>query len=174
MSKLTRLLRQAHAIEIGAYNAYEGHWRNIKPIDRWERGRVKIIQVEELLHKEMLERMLKEVGGKPSRAQDALLWIIGKSISTACYVMGYKAAMWGAKIMEKMGGLCYKQLAKVARDEGYPAMAVDLDYMQRAEEEHEEFFKTCLKLQCTCRYLRYLNGSVSREVNVFCRAEHKF
>ena len=145
MTKLAKLLRQAHAIEIGAYNAYEGHWRNIKPIDRYERGRVKWIQVEELLHKEMLERMLREVNSKPSWAQDALLWIIGKSISAACYVMGYKAAMWGAKIMEKMGGLCYKQLAATARDEGYPAMGVDLDDMQKAEEEHEEFFKTCLR-----------------------------
>ncbi len=143
--RLIRLLKQAHAIEIGAYQAYEGHWRNIKPIDRFERGKVKWIQVDELLHKETLEKMLKELDSKPSLILDAILWCIGKSISIGCYVMGYRMAMWGAKIMEVMGSNCYWTLAREAYNSGYPHMHTELCKMARQEEEHEQFFEKCLK-----------------------------
>jgi rubrerythrin len=144
-NKLTRLLKQAHAIEIGAYNAYEGHWRSLAKNKLSEARRIVEIQGDERAHMLAVERFLRTVNAKPSKIQDAILWIIGKSISIACYIMGYRAAMWGAKVMEVMGSNIYEKLAKVARDEGYPAMGVELDYMQRSEIEHEEFFKSCLE-----------------------------
>jgi len=140
--KLIRLLQQAYAIEIGAFEAYEGHWRSLKTPQ--ERGLIQAIQLEEVEHRENVERMLKELGAKPNRFYNAILYVIGKSISIGCRFMGYRLAMWGAGIMEKLGGACYKRIAREARDEGYPAMAVDLDEMQAAEERHETFFKDVL------------------------------
>lgn len=173
MTLLAKLLRQAHAIEVGAYNAYEGHWRSL-PLDSDERGKIKFIQVDELIHKENVEAMLKELGAKPSWAQDAFLWIIGKSISTACSVMSYRMAIWGARMMERLGAVCYNRIAIEALREGRRDMAVKLMDMQRAEQDHEKYLISILKPRCICRYLRYLNGSTAREVNVFCKSEHKY
>lgn len=136
--KLTRLLRRAYAIEIGAYHAYEGHWRSL-PKDSVAQNTIKAIQCDEVIHRELILRMLKELESKPSPILNAVLWVIGKSISAACHVLGYKAAMWGAKIMEVMGAGLYRKLARIARDEGHPAMGVELDFMQRSEEDHERY-----------------------------------
>lgn len=143
MSKLVRKLRMAHAIEIGAQNAYEGHWRNL---DKSDPNRLAVwwIQKEEILHQDNVRDMLKELGAKPNPVLDSILWLIGKTISAGCYVFGHRMTMWGAKIMEKMGAYTYKELAIEARDAGYPAMGVELDYMQRAEEDHERFFQSVL------------------------------
>jgi rubrerythrin len=143
MSKLVRLLRQAHAVETGAYNAYEGHWRSLK--NKEEREKVESIQKEEWFHRQTVGWMLIGLKSEPSEFLETILYLIGKTISLACYVMGYRAAMWGAKIMEVMGKNIYKNLAQVARDEGYPALAVELDFMQKGEEEHEKYFKSRLK-----------------------------
>jgi len=137
--RLIKLLQQAYAIEIGAYEAYEGHWRSLKLPQ--ERSQIQAIQLEELEHRENLDRMLKELKAEPNRAYNFMLLVIGKTISFGCKIMGYRLAMWGAGIMEKLGGFTYKQLAREARDEGYPWMACDLDDMQAAEERHEKFFK---------------------------------
>ncbi len=134
--KLIRMLQRAHAIEIGAYHAYEGHWRSL-PDGSTEQTLVKRIQQDEVEHRDELIEMLTELEARPNFFYDSLLWLIGKSISLACHVMGYKAAMWGAKIMEIGGAIVYKSLAQEARDEGYPHFGVTLDYMQKSEERHE-------------------------------------
>lgn len=136
------MLQQAYAIEIGAINAYEGHWRSTS--NTFERAQIKEIQRDEIFHKEEVGRMLSELKAKPSVILNAILWLIGKSISLACYIMGRKAAMWGAGIMEKMGTLCYKRIALEARTKGHRSMASDLEEMQEAEERHEKFFQSRL------------------------------
>lgn len=145
MSKLIRLLRRAHAIEVGAYHAYEGHWRSVKPVSDPVRGKIKDIQIDELIHRENLFRMLSELNSKPSRAQDLILLLVGKLVSASCRILPRRLAAYGAYVMEILGDVCYAQLAQVARDEGYPAMAVELDYMQRTEQEHKSFMKALSK-----------------------------
>lgn len=176
MKKLIRLLKQAHAVEIGAYHAYEGHWRSLDAGSN-ARKKIKQIQADELEHKMSVERMLKELNSKPNKVLGVALWIIGKTISALCHVMGYKMAMFGAKIMEVMGKNIYKKLAREARNECYVAMAIELDSMQRSEESHEEYFKSVLKPPCTCKHLWYLNGNVAREINPECKmpeANHRY
>lgn len=145
MKKLIRLLKQAHAIEVGAYQAYEGHWKNIKPLSNPIRGKVKRIQIDELLHKEAIEKMLKELDSKPSFILDSILFIIGRSISIGCYIFGYRMTMWGAKIMEILGSNTYWELSKVAYEAGSPKMCRELRNMAYQEEEHEKFFKECIE-----------------------------
>jgi len=105
MSKLVRLLKLAHSIEIGAYHAYEGHWRNTK--DPTTRKRLQEIQEEENFHRQQVRFMLSEVKSSPNFFLDFSMYLVGKSVSVSCYVMGYKAAMWGAKIFEILGPIFY-------------------------------------------------------------------
>lgn len=140
--KLVIMLQQAYAIEIGAFNAYEGHWRSVS--SSYERAQIQEIQKEELEHKLAVGQMLAELKAKPSIILNVILWLIGKSISLACYVMGRKAAMWGAGVMEKLGTLCYKRIAAEAKLKGHRAMAHDLEDMQEAEERHDKFFQSRL------------------------------
>ena len=143
-NRLIKLLKQAHAIEIGAFHAYSGHWRSL-PVGSIERVQVHLIQFDELAHKLKLEVMLESLDAQPSRFQDAILWCIGKTISVGCHIFGYKAAMWGAKIMEIMGSNVYFNLAREAARVGDREMSNYLYDMGVQEEEHEEFFKKCLE-----------------------------
>lgn len=135
--KLIRLLKQAHAIEIGAYEAYEGHIKTLFP-SRVSYG-IMIIQSQEADHRYALKCMLESLEAKPSWFMDTILWCIGRSISLACYVMGYRAAMWGAKIMEIMGSKVYYELAREAAEQCFYGMSDDL-FDMALQEEHEEFF----------------------------------
>lgn len=142
-NKLIRMLKQAHAIEIGAYHAYEGHWKSLNK-SGFERLNVWWIQQEEEGHRECVSQMLEKLNAKSSPILDSVFWVIGKTISAGCSVFGYRMAMFGAKVMETLGAVCYKKLAEEARKCGFPAMTVELERMQKAEERHEEFFKKCL------------------------------
>lgn len=144
MSKFIKLLKRAHAIEIGAYHAYEGHWRSL-PNDSVSQNTIKAIQTDELNHKKAVAQMLKDLNAKSSPLLDTILWLIGKSISIACHFMGFRMAMWGAKIMEIMGANIYRKLVQIAVKERQYTMALGLSYMQRAEEDHERYIKTCLE-----------------------------
>lgn len=175
MTKLIRLLKQAHAVETGAYNAYEGHWRSLK--DESDREKVKAIQKDEWFHRQAVGFMLIDLKSEPSEFLETIFYLIGKTISLACYVMGYRAAMWGAKIMEVMGSQIYWKLAKEAYDSGHKEWHGELCKMARQEEAHEAFFKESLEPKCQCRYLRYLNGNIAREHNPFCRmpeSKHRY
>lgn len=139
--RLATLLKQAHAIEIGAYHAYAGHWRSL-PKRSKERQKVHEIQIEELKHRQSIAEMLKAIDARPSWVLDWTFWIIGKSISFACGFMHRKLAMYGAQVMERVGDLCYGRIAKEARTNGLTFMASKLETMQRAEQAHEEYFRS--------------------------------
>lgn len=146
MSKLVRLLRFAHAVEIGAYHAYEGHWRSL-PTDSVPQNTIKAIQADELYHRTELARMLKSFGSGPSPALDGILWCIGKTISAGCYIMGYRMAMLGAKVMEIMGADIYKKLLIAARSENKSELLSELSRMEMNERDHERYIGICLRDQ---------------------------
>lgn len=143
MKKLTRLLRRAHAIEIGAFYAYDGHWKSLPDSDP-AKHRIYEIQFEELLHRLTVLNMLRRLDAKPSPTQDFILWCIGKTISFSCYLMGRRAAMWGARIMEVMGKNIYVDIAEEALDQGRNVMAYQLGEMAMAEMRHQRFFEKVL------------------------------
>jgi rubrerythrin len=165
-------LKKAHAIEIGAFEAYKGHAKYTK--DEAVKRKILEIQQDEFQHRLEVGSMLHDLGEKSDIFLDFTLWCIGQSISIACRFMGARAAAWGAKIMEVMGSRVYDDLAKTSVDEGQSHLARKLQNMARTEEEHEQFFAALFKPKCICRYLLYLNGNKAREANPFCRAEHKY
>ena len=142
MSKLIKILRKAHAIEIGAYEAYEGHWRSTK--DPEKKRRLKEIQKDEWSHKQAVGWMLIELGAESNKELDFLMYCIGKMVSISCYVIGPRAAAWGAKLFEVMGSQIYWKAAIEAIDEKNIPMCRELFCMSDKEREHEEFFKWCL------------------------------
>lgn len=142
--KLIKMLRMAHAIEIGAYNAYEGHWRSIADTRPEEAKRIVWIQAEERTHKLTTEHYLRTLNAEPSKVLDSILWVIGKTISTGCHVFGYRMAMWGAKVMEVLGSDIYRKLAAEALRCGDIKMSAHLWDMNKAEREHEKFFESML------------------------------
>lgn len=142
---LIRLLQQAYAIEIGAYHAYEGHWGSLPKDNLLDKVIIQKIQKDEWFHKQAVGFMLIELNAEPNRWLNALFWIIGKTISVSCYVIGYKAAMWGAGLMERLGSVCYYRIAREVKGLTNMRMYTALLDMAIQEEEHEEFFRECLK-----------------------------
>lgn len=141
MTKLILLLQWSHAVEVGAYQAYEGHWRAIPSKFSKKVNTIKSIQADELEHKLAIEDMLLRLHTKPNWLMDAFVWTIGKTISVSCRFMGLRMANYGAAIMELMGANLYQKVAKVARNEGYPFMASELYYFHLVEKHHERLIK---------------------------------
>lgn len=139
-NKLIKLLKQAHAIEIGAYYAYKGHWKSSKNIE--EKKKIQEIQNDELLHRKLIELWLFGMGSKPSVFLDIIFYIIGNSISISCFVLGRRLSAWGARIMETIGSKVYINLSLAALKTPEYEIASSLLNMAKTEREHEEFFRS--------------------------------
>jgi len=141
--KLIRMLQQAHAMEVGAMEAYTGHIASLP------HGRIKtelrIIRLEELTHKLYVEAILQSLEAKPSPFLDRVFWLIGRTISVSCRVMPYRVAMWGAGLIEKLGSISYYRISRECNGLDKTVTYGLLLDMAIQEEEHEEFFKEVLK-----------------------------
>ncbi len=132
------MLQNAHAGEIAAYRAYEGHWRSLKNIE--ESAQVKLIQKEELEHIHLIEEFLEDLGAKPNKFLDFIFSLIGRFLSAGCYVSGYFAPMYVARIIERIGKNNYNLMADEAHRLGLYTMCLFLRDMSEVEEDHEKYF----------------------------------
>ena len=139
MKKLIRQLKFAHAAEIAAYHAYEGHWRSVS--NQAEQDYIKTIQLDELKHIFTIEKMLEGIHAKPSPLLDKAGKIVGELIGFACYYSGWRLPMWVAGVMEKIGTRSYREIALEAAEQGRYLMAGCLMEMAKVEEEHEQYFE---------------------------------
>lgn len=135
------MLRLAHAIEIGAYHAYEGHWRSIKPLENVDRLTVKLIQVDELEHREVLREMMRQTGTTPSWLLDSVMYVIGRMVSATCYLSPAFAKNYGASVMEVFAIAQYDTMADLAHQSGMYDFGGKLTRMAETEEAHRQFFK---------------------------------
>jgi len=143
MTKLVRKLRFAHAAEIAAYHAYEGHWRSTT--NQREQEYIRNIALDEMKHIRDLERMLDCLGYCTDSTLDKAGKVVGEIIGFMCYYTGWRLPMWFAGVMEKIGTSSYKDIAEIAADEKRYAMAYKLMQMAKVEEQHEEYFQTVRK-----------------------------
>lgn len=143
MKKLIRQLRFAHAAEIAAYHAYEGHWRSVS--NQAEQEYIKTVALEELAHIFTLEKMLECLGYSPDSFLDKCGKIVGELIGFACYYSGWRLPMYVAFVMEKIGTASYENIAMEAAEQGKLAMAAKLLEMGKVEAKHEEWFRTVRK-----------------------------
>lgn len=140
MKKLIRLLKIAHAVEIGAIQAYGGHWRSL-PDNSEEQLNVYVIQLEEIQHRETCENYLLYLGAQSSKFLDITLFFIGNIIGKMCYVSPKKASAFGAAIMEIIGSKIYNRLADEAIDLEMKNLASQFLVMAHTETNHEIYFK---------------------------------
>lgn len=143
MRKLIRQLKFAHAAEIAAYHAYEGHWRSVS--NSAEQAYIQNIQLDELKHIYTIEKMLHGLQAKPNRFLDHAGKIVGELLGLACFYSGWRLPMWVAGLMEKIGTASYKDIADEAINQERYLMATALLEMAKVESEHEEYFNELRK-----------------------------
>lgn len=143
MKKLIRMLKFAHAAEIAAYHAYEGHWRSVS--NQTEQKYIQSIQLDELKHIYTVEKMLAGLKSEPNKTLDYFGKIVGELIGFACYYTGWRLPMWVAGVMEKIGTASYKDIAMEACEQERYLMASTLMEMARVEWEHEQYFEKLRK-----------------------------
>jgi rubrerythrin len=142
-AELIRVLRAACSGELAAGFAYRGHWKSLP--DGVERDRIRIIEAEEWHHRELVLRMLDDLGAARSRRRDAIFWLIGKSIGILCHLGGWFVPMYGAGRLERWNIQEYEDAARFA-EEAKLAERVDcLLTMAEVEWEHEKFFREAIR-----------------------------
>lgn len=138
-SQLIRVLRSACSGELAAIHAYEGHWRSLAPGE--ERERVKVIQAEEHHHRQLVLKLLADLGAKPSAKREAVFWCIGNAISLLCRIGGWFIPMYGAGKLERSNIVEYEDAARYAGACGREDLIDCLLTMAEVEWEHEKFFR---------------------------------
>lgn len=136
---LVSILRKAHAGELAAYLAYEGHWRSLR--DPAEIAAVREIGREELAHREGLLVLLTQLGNGPSPLREALFRRIGTSIGLFCRIAGRLAPMYGAGWLERGNIREYEEAARLAHLVGHADFVDPLLGMAEVEWEHERYFR---------------------------------
>jgi len=133
------MLKFAHAAEIAAYHAYEGHWRSVS--NQAEQDHIKNIQFDELKHIYTLKRILFTFGHRSNRYLDICGKAVGETVGFMCYHSGWRLPMIVAGLMEKIGASSYHEIALEAADNGQERLAWQLLNMAKNEEDHEVFFR---------------------------------
>lgn len=138
-AELIQLLRLAHAGELAAAYAYNGHWRSVR--DEAERIEIHRIEREELDHRSCVGAMLASLAATPDRFREARLWLVGKVIGLLCLVGGWFVPMYGAGKLESGNIAEYEAAARLALLAGYPGMVEPLLEMAEIEWDHERYFR---------------------------------
>jgi rubrerythrin len=139
MIQLIKMLQKAHAGEIAAFHAYQGHWKALPPGEH--RAKIQEIQKDEEEHRKIVRKLLTYFDSKPSFARDLSFLICGHILSALCYVTGWLLPMKGALFIEKIGAASYWEMMELAIIGGYPEIAMILLCLAKKEEEHKEFFE---------------------------------
>jgi len=124
------MLQFTHGVEMGANNAYLGHFA------RTNDPRVKEIADDEMLHQEQIRDILAKCGSTTNPIFDIPFLIVGKTVGMLCRVSPLFALNLIANILEKFAVFSYNQLA-----ERFPEYREQLLEMAAVELEHEAYFK---------------------------------
>lgn len=135
---LVRLLQLAHAGELAAAYAYRGHWRSLD--DPWERGEVRRIETAEWHHRHVVAGLLADLGSRPARHRELLMWAIGRTFGPLCHVSGWFLPMYVAGRLEAMNVGQYDTAAVHARAAGLDHLLPVLAEMTAEEARHEAWF----------------------------------
>lgn len=140
---LVRLLRLAYSGEKAAAYAYAGHWRSVKNPE--ERTTIQRIEKEEWEHRATVKQMLDELGEKPNFCREVMMAVIGRSVSTACFIIGWFLPMYFAGKLEHANVKEYDGAAFHAKHLGLDKYLPELHHMTQTEEEHEYFFSKAIE-----------------------------
>ena len=135
---LVRILQDAHAGELAAAYAYQGHWRSRR--NAAERAEIKRIEAAEWHHRSLVASLLDELGEQPRPWRERGMGIIGRVFGTLCFVSLRFAPMYAAGRLEAMNVGQYAAARDHAQTLGLDAFATALEAMRLEEVRHEEWF----------------------------------
>lgn len=136
---LVEILRGAHAGELGAALAYDGHWRSLR--NHGEVAEVRQIALDELAHRARVGEMLAELGVEPDPWRERWMRAIGTAISCLCRVGGWFIPMYGAGRLESGNVREYEDAARFAVLAGWGRFGPDLLRLAEVEWDHERYFR---------------------------------
>jgi demethoxyubiquinone hydroxylase (CLK1/Coq7/Cat5 family) len=136
---LVVVLQRAHAGELAAALAYEGHARSLA--DPAEAAEVLEIGRQELEHRRCVGQMLADLGRGPRRFREAFFHRIGTLLGSLCRVSGWLAPMYGAGFLESGNIHEYEEAAGLALLAGRADFVPDLLRMAEVEWDHERYFR---------------------------------
>jgi demethoxyubiquinone hydroxylase (CLK1/Coq7/Cat5 family) len=136
--QLIHTLYSAYSGELAAGLAYNGHWRCLK--DQEQIDQVRKIEDEEWKHRAIVGEMLKNLGAHPQRPREIMMFCIGKTVSCACFIIGWFMPMYFAGRLETANVKEYETAAEHARALGMLEVAEKLMELSDTEYEHERFF----------------------------------
>lgn len=136
--QLIRLLQKAYSGEKAAALAYRGHHQSAKKNE--EREAIQKIEDEEWVHRDLVGKMLVELGVKPRFLREIILGIVGKTLGYLCHVSGWYLPMYLAGKLETKNVNEYTGAAFYAQKAGLAEMALRLREMAATEKQHEDYF----------------------------------
>lgn len=137
---LAEILRGAHAGELGAALAYDGHWRSLRHAE--EVAEVRQIALDELAHRARVGEMLAELDLEPDPWRERWMFAIGTTISWLCRVGGWFIPMYGAGRLESGNVREYEDAARFAVLAGCGHFVPDLLRLAEVEWDHERYFRS--------------------------------
>lgn len=141
--KLTDLLQRAYSAEKAAAFAYQGHAGSIKNED--EKKAIRQVELDEWKHRDEALKMMQLYSIPVSRKYEIKFHIIGKTISSACYVIGWFMPYYFAGRLES-GNVCeYFVMMHCFHELGIYEHDQILYEMAIKEKEHEALFLEQIK-----------------------------
>jgi len=137
--ELIHILQLAFSGEKGASHAYEGHWKSVWRLA--EKKKIQEIQKEELIHRECVGRMLRQLKAAPRKWLEFKMSAIGKAIGFLCHFGGWFIPMYGAGRLESKNVKEYEEAARHAVNSGNVTIVEDLLKMAEVEWDHEKYFR---------------------------------
>lgn len=136
---LVRILQDAHAGELAAAYAYQGHSRSL-----WRhpaaRAEVERIEAAEWHHRRLVAALLVTLDARPRRPREWLMASTGRFFGLLCFVGGWFAPMYAAGRLEAMNVGQYADARDAAVELGFVDAVAQLEEMTAEEDRHERWF----------------------------------
>ncbi|HVF20777.1 MAG TPA: demethoxyubiquinone hydroxylase family protein [Mycobacteriales bacterium] len=137
-ARLVRVLQDAHAGELAAAYAYQGHRKSLRRPE--ERAELRRIEDAEWHHRALVGAMLAELGSGPRRRREQLMHVIGRFSGALCFVGGWFGPMYAAGRLEASNVGQYDVARSAVLSLGLTSYAEQLAEMTAEERRHEEWF----------------------------------
>lgn len=142
-SRLVDLLQMAYSAEKAAAFAYQGHAGSVK--NKEEKAAIHQIEIDEWNHRREVLQIMNLYNVPISRYYEFRFHVIGKTISTACYVIGWFMPFYFAGRLES-GNVCeYFRMMHFFHELGIKDHDQILYEMGIKEKEHEVYFYEQIK-----------------------------
>ena len=141
--ELVDLLQKAYSAEKAASFAYQGHASSVK--DKAEKAAIRQIELDEWNHRKEVLAIMDQYGISVSKWYEFRFYVIGKTISLSCYVIGWFMPFYFAGKLES-GNVCeYFRMMQLFYDLGITQHNSILYEMGIKEKEHEIYFLSKIK-----------------------------